>query len=190
MSIKLDFLFLNTPLLLILILLIIVLLFCFMQCYVYNSQPIMYNELDLKHDKKYNHTPTITQKINKIIELKDKEIKKNINILSGTIKETKKKMQENFEDLSVEEIRANLDTLDNLEINLTDFQNNDIVKIINTMALIQAQRIEDKDKIVDLLTNIYVLASIDNINKGNAASYKEYMKYKDLDNNIYYNQYR
>ena len=64
-----------------------------------------------------------------------------------------------------------------------------MVKIAKTMALIKSKRLANKAKIVDLLSNIYVLASIDNINKSNASSYKEYLNYQDLTNNIYYNQY-
>jgi len=190
MSIKLDLLFLNTPLLLILILLLIVLLFCFMQYYIYNSQPIMYNESDLKYDNIHKNNPQFTKKINKINELKDKEIKKNIKLLSETVKETKKKMQENFKDIPVEEIQSNLDALNTLESNIFDFETNDMVNITKTMELIKSKRLENKAKIVDLLTNIYVLYNMDNINKSNATAYREYLKYQDLSNNIYYNQYR
>ena len=177
MSIKIDLLFLNTPLLLILILLIIVLLFCFMQYYVYNSQPIIYNDSDLNYENNHKHNhkhhPHFTEKIDKIIELKDKEIKKNIKLLSQTIKETKNKLQDNFEDIPVEDLQANLDTLTTLESNLTEFEQIDMVKIAKTMALIKSKRLANKAKIVDLLSNIYVLASIDNINKSTASSYKE-----------------
>ena len=187
MSIKIELLFLNTPLLLLLILLLILLIFCYMQYYVYSSQPIMYNETDSKHTA---NKPYFADKINKIIKMKDTEIKKNIKLLSQIIKETK--LTENFEDIdiSVDDLQSNLDTLTTLESNLTDFENIDMSHIQSTMDLIKKQRMANKEKILDLLTNIYVLGNIDNINKGNAVSYKEYLKYQNLNNNKYYNQYR
>jgi hypothetical protein len=52
MSIKIDLLFLNNPLLLLLlILLMILLMFCFMQHYFYKFQPIMYDDSVLKSDR-------------------------------------------------------------------------------------------------------------------------------------------
>jgi len=71
-------------------------------------------------------------------------------------------------------------------LNNNTFMNN----IKNTMELIKKERIANKAKIVDFLTNIYVLASVDNINQSNAVSYNEYLKYNSLKNNIYNNQYR
>ena len=190
MSYKIEQLFINTPLLLLLILLMILLMFCFMQQYVYKFQPLIFNESDLIHNRNYNKKPCFNDKINKIIKLKDREIKKNIRLLSQTINETRKKLQENFNDISVDVLQSNLNTLDNLEFTIKDFENNDMNNIKSTMELIKTQRIANKAKIVDFLTNIYVLASIDNINKSNAVSYNEYLKYNTLNNNIYNNQYR
>ncbi len=160
-----------------------------MQCYIYNDQPIIYNESDLKYNNTHKIKPYITQKIDKIIELKDKEVKKNIKLLSQTIKETKKNLQENFDNIPIEDLQANLDTLNTLEYNLSDFEKTDLVDIGKTMEIVKTQRLANKKKIVDLLTNIYVLSTLDNINKGNASAYTEYLKYQNLNNNIYYNQY-
>ncbi len=199
MSYKIELLFLNTPLLLLLILLMILLMFCFMQHYVYKFQPIMYDDSVSYSDSdsetysdlnlKYKNNAYITNKINKIIELKDNEIKKNINLLSKTIKETKSQLQENFADIQPFDDIETTNLQSNLDI-FTDFENTDMSNIQQTMALIKSQRIANKAKIVDLLTNIYVLANIDNINKSNAASYKEYLKFSDPKYNKYYNQYK
>ena len=156
-----------------------------MQQYVYKFQPLIFNESDLIHNRHYNKKPCFNDKINKIIKLKEREIKKNIKLLSQTINETRKNLQENFNNISREDLKLNLNTLDNLEFNIIDFETNDIKNIQSTMELIKTQRIANKAKIVDFLTNIYVLASIDNINESNAVSYKEYLKYNNLKNNIY-----
>ncbi len=157
-----------------------------MQHYIYKSHALMYNESDLE-DNKNQH---FNDKINTIIELKDREIKKNIKLLSNIVNETKNKLQENFANIPDNELQANLDTLKLLESNIIDFENIDMNNIQKTMAVIKSQRLANKKKIIDILTNIYVLATIDNINKGNASAYKEYLKYQDpYKNNKYYRQY-
>jgi hypothetical protein len=185
MSFKIELLFLSTPLLFLLILLMLLLMFCFMQHYIYKSQSIMYNDSDLEHniDSRFN------DKINKINNLKDKEIKKNINFLSNIVKESKNKLQENFENIPVDDLQSNLDTLKTLEDNITDFEAVDLVNIKKTMALIKKERMANKAKIIDLLSNLYILASLDTINKGNAAAYKEYVTYQNPKQNIFYKQY-
>ena len=47
----------------------------------------------------------------------------------------------------------------------------------------------NKQAILELLTNIYVINYINFINKQNAESYKMFLKYEDPKNNKYYNQY-
>lgn len=187
MSIKIEMLLLNTPLLIILILLIILLLFCFMKHYFYKSQSLNYDESDLKN--KTINTKHFNDKITKIHDLKNMEIKKHIIILKNVIKEIRISLQEKFEDIGVEDLQANLDTLNMLENNITEFETTDLLTIQKTMELVKSQRLENKKKIVDLLTNIYILASIDNVNKSNAVSYREYLKYVSPKDNIYYKQY-
>ena len=188
MSIKIEMSLLNTPLLIILILLIILLIFCFMQHYLYKSQSLVYDETDLKY-KPTSHTKHFNDKINKIDELKNIEIRKNIIILQNLIKETRINLQEKFTDVSVEELQSNLDILNVLDDNIKDFETNDLLSIEKTMNLIKSQRIDNKKKIVDLLTNIYILGTVDTINKGNAVSYREYLKYVNPKDNVFYKQY-
>ena len=198
MSIKIDLLFLNNPLLLLLlILLMILLMFCFMQHYFYKFQPIMYDDSVLKSNNKVY----ITDKISKIIELKDKALKHNVKLLSEIIKDTKHKIQENFtnakdivkiqdfNDVPVDDLQKNLDMLFDLDSNIIDFENIDMANIQKTMTLIKSKRLENKDEIVKLLSNIYILEFINNINKDNISSYNEYTKYQDPKKNKYYGQY-
>lgn len=170
-----------------------------MQQYLYKLQKLNYDETDLNY-KTVNtvntintintkHTKHIDDKITKIHELKIIEIKKNIIILKNLIKETRINLEEKFTDISVEDLQSNLDILNVLETNLTDFETIDLISIKKTMDLVRSQRIANKKKIVDLLTNIYILASLDTINKGNAVSYREYLKYVSPKDNIYYKQY-
>ena len=188
MTIKIEMLLLNTPLLVILILLIILLLFCFMQHYLYKFQSLNYDETDLEY-KPTLITKHFSDKLTTIHKLKSIEIKKHITILKKIIKETKKNLQEKFTDVAVEDLQSNLDTLNILDDNIKDFENSDLLTIRKTMDLVKSQRLENKKKIIDLLTNIYILSSIDTINKSNAVSYREYLKYVSPKDNIYYKQY-
>jgi hypothetical protein len=57
------------------------------------------------------------------------------------------------------------------------------------LSVVNDIREKEKEEIINLLSNIYVIAYIDQINKANAESYKTYLKYGDIRNNPYYNQY-
>ena len=48
---------------------------------------------------------------------------------------------------------------------------------------------QDKRAILDLLTNIYIIAYINSTNRHNAEAYKVYLKYSKPENNKYYTQY-
>jgi len=48
---------------------------------------------------------------------------------------------------------------------------------------------QDKQAILDLLTNIYIIAYINSTNRHNAEAYKVFLKYNKPENNKYYNQY-
>jgi hypothetical protein len=50
-------------------------------------------------------------------------------------------------------------------------------------------RAENKQLILDTLTNIYIISYLDSLNRQNAETYKVYLKYKDPKNNKYYAQY-
>jgi len=175
---------LNTSLTLILILLMILLLFCLMQNYIYNSQPIRFIEPKIT----YNQYSEIN-KNDKNNESKLIEIKKKIIVLINLIKDSKENDKNNFEDIPVEDIQTYYDSLKELDNNVKEFETLDMVKIKKTMDDIKLQRMKDKEQIVNELSNLYVLLGIDHINKGNAISYNEFLKYQNPKKNIYYQQY-
>jgi hypothetical protein len=47
----------------------------------------------------------------------------------------------------------------------------------------------NKQQLINLLTNIYIIGYINHINKQNAESYKMYLKYNNPNKNKYYTQY-
>jgi len=213
MSTKIEMLILNTPMTLVLILLVILLIFCFLQHYIYNSQPIMYSDDDIKYKNKLSNRNQMVQrdqmvqsneintKITKINDLKNLAIKKHTIVLINLIKDTKENMQANmqtnmqenkqekFKDIPVEDIQANFDLLSELQTKIVDFEITDKVDIRNTMNLIRSQRIENKEKIENLLSNLYVLYTLDNINKENIVAYREFVKYEKPEENYFYNQF-
>ena len=50
-------------------------------------------------------------------------------------------------------------------------------------------RQQDKQAILDLLTNIYIIAYLNSNNRKNAEAHKVYLKYSNPKNNKYYSQY-
>ena len=52
-----------------------------------------------------------------------------------------------------------------------------------------ADRINNKELVLDTLTNVYIISYIDTINQHNAEAYKVYAKYHNPNTNKYYTQY-
>jgi len=179
--------FLNTPLTLILILLIILIIYCVMKYKLYNLQEIMYDEHDNTENIQHmNIKKNLGNISSEEINIK---IKYYIITLNDIIEKSKVKIKENFNGLSYNELQTNLTNLQSLTTNLNNFQTNDLVKIKNSISDISDKRLVNKDKILELLTNIYTLRYIEYINQGNAASYNEYNKYLSPKQNIFYKQY-
>ena len=187
--------FLNTPLTLILILLIILIIYCVMKYKLYNLQEIMYDEHDntdnTDNTENIQHINTNTKKNLSNISSEEINIKIKYYIitLNDIIDKSKVKIKENFDGLTYNELQSNLTNLQALTTNLNNFQTNDLVKIKNSISDISDKRLVNKDKILELLTNIYTLRYIEYINQGNAASYNEYNKYLSPKQNIFYKQY-
>jgi hypothetical protein len=81
---------------------------------------------------------------------------------------------------------SNLDNLQTwLDKNISELLN----KIKIELDKYNENREENKDKILILLTNIYVLNYIYKLNKDNAEVYKVYLKYNDPKKNMYYKPY-
>ena len=110
-------------------------------------------------------------------------------MLNKIIEDSKKYIQEKFEDISNEQAKFNIDNLKILSGNIDDIETASLVDIKKTIENVKAQRIINKQKILDTLTNIYVLRYLEIINKGTAASYHEFIKYQNPKENKYYKQY-
>ena len=79
--------------------------------------------------------------------------------------------------------------LDNLQSWLDTNTSELLNKIKIELDKYNENREENKDKILSLLTNIYVLNYIYKLNKDNAEVYKVYLKYNDPKKNMYYKPY-
>ena len=64
-----------------------------------------------------------------------------------------------------------------------------LAQISSDMQTASNIRQQDKKAILDLLTNIYIVAYINSNNRKNAEAYKVYSKYSNPKNNKYYSQY-
>lgn len=64
-----------------------------------------------------------------------------------------------------------------------------LAQISSDMQTASNIRQQDKKAILDLLTNIYIIAYINSNNRKNAEAYKVYSKYSNPKNNKYYSQY-
>ena len=169
--------FLNTPLTLLLILLIILIIFCVMKHKLYNLQSIMFDD-DITQNLKY-----ISPDSNNI------KIKEYIIILNDVIEKSKLKLKENFENLTQNDLDSELANLQLLSSNLANFNSTTLQNIRDVINNINGQRLINKAIILQLLTDIYTLKYIENVNQGNAITYNEYNKYISPKQNIYYKQY-
>ena len=110
-------------------------------------------------------------KSNQYLDSKTNIIKKLENIQNNNINRSK----ENFQM-----------TLDDFEKYWTDLQLiNSTVDNIDIDKMASANE-ENQKKMSNLLKTIYGIQYIDYVNKGNADSYKEYLKYKTPEANIFY----
>ena len=101
----------------------------------------------------------------------------------------KKKIQDNFANLTEEQLNYNINKLKSLIKKTVKYNEKDAPNIENIIQIIKTQRTKDRTDIIELLSNLYVLQNINNINGGNAVSYREFLKYKNPSQNIYYQQY-
>jgi hypothetical protein len=85
------------------------------------------------------------------------------------------------------------DSLNTLQVWLDENYNGDYGIMAKIKAEIQNTseiREMDKQALLNLLTNIYIINYVNYINKQNAESYKMFLKYNDIKKNKYYNQYQ
>lgn len=64
-----------------------------------------------------------------------------------------------------------------------------LAQISSELETASTIRQQNKQAILDLLTNIYIIAYINSTNRHNAEAYKVFLKYNKPENNKYYNQY-
>ena len=180
MSDKIVSPFLTKPLTLLLIILVILLIFCFMKAFFYKSQEVVFGN---SHSDSHSHNDTSNPKLHK------HNIKHNIIMLNKIIKDCKISIQEKFENITKTEAELNIIKLNELSKIINNIENENLEKIKTTIDNVKNQRFDNKQKILDVLTNIYILRYLEIINKGNAASYKEFIKYQNPKENTYYKQY-
>jgi len=171
--------FVKNTMTLLLIIIVIFIIFCFMKVFIYKSQSLMFDSNNDNNNDNRNINPE-TIKYN---------IKYNIISLNKVIEDSKIYINEKFVNITEDEITANLTNLNTLLNNLNTFETVDLVRIRSTIEEVGRQRIINKEKILNLLTNIYMLRYLEIINKTNAVSYKEYLKYQNPKSNMFYKQY-
>ena len=118
------------------------------------------------------------------------------DLISISKKNASNKLKEKFtidENLIIENdaINYNKQLDDYLQIldNTYYGENGLLNKIENQVKNANLNRIEEREKIINLLTNIYMSLYIDNIHKKQHEMYKTYLKYNDPKKNKYYSAY-
>jgi hypothetical protein len=178
--------FVKNTITLLLIIIVIFIIFCFMKVFIYKSQSLMFDsnsDNDNDNDNNNNDNNNINPETIKY------NIKYNIISLNKIIEDSKIYINEKFVNVTEDEITANLTILNTLLNNLNTFETVELVNISSTIEEVGRQRIINKEKILNLLTNIYMLRYLEIINKTNAVSYKEYLKYQNPKSNMFYKQY-
>ena len=143
-----------------------------MQYLFYKSHPINFDYSDNSDNSDNSEIKNINHNIKKLLKIIDNS-----------------KSKDNFLDFTPEELKANEANLEKLRAKLRNFNKKDAPLINDIISDILSQRIIDKALIIDVLSNTYVLQNLNNINKGNAVSYREFLKYKSPKQNIFYQQY-
>lgn len=106
-----------------------------------------------------------------------------------------KQLKENFgtDDLLLTTTAMSYNSdLDNLENSLNNnvYGENGMLEDIRVKILnLKDVRNQDKEALLKLLTNVFILKYIIYNNKLNGASYQEFLKYRKPENNKYYKQY-
>jgi len=174
MSNKIVSPFLNTPLTLLLMILIIIIIFCTMHQTCYKSQPVEFNN--------NTYLSNIDENINEKID-------ENIIKLHNIIEDSNITLKDKFVDISANELKQYSDSLKKLSVNINNLNTNDLLSIQKTINEVKKQKAINKQQILDVLTNIYILRYIDFVNQGNAVSYHEFVKYQNPNQNTFYKQY-
>ena len=163
---------------------IILVIFCFMYKFIYHNQSINF-VLDNTDNDNYIHIHKMNDYVN------DSDINISINnqidkLFNYIEKNRKPNIKENFL-LDNNDINTYTNNLITLKTHLNTYQAKDIENIKKTIKTIVDQRNLNKQQILDLLTNIYMIRYIERMNQINAISYKQYLKYINPKDNKFYN---
>jgi len=176
---------------------------------MYNNQTIKYSHDDHTDDHTDSHAGLhagshtglhsdshIKHNIIKLYDLDTKtydingKINKEISILFTMIEQnTKQKLKENFtiDTSTLQNYNANLGVL---QTYLATYQSSDLQNIKKIMKTVNDTALVGKQQILDLLTNIYMMRYLENINQINATTYKEFLKYESPSQNKFYKQWQ
>jgi hypothetical protein len=101
-------------------------------------------------------------------------------------------IKEKFKALTQEEADAIIQNINSVNYWIrNNYMGTNGIKVIIQSMIKNANNTKDanKETLLKLLTNIYVIEYIDSINRQNAESYKVFLKYSNPKNNKYYSQY-
>jgi hypothetical protein len=133
-----------------------------MYCIMYH---FIYNFKEIKYDNDDNYTDI------------DTDIDVNTNVDTDIINNIITK-SERFALISDDEAEQNLQNLKTLQTHLNTYNVTYLPQINSTVNDAKKKIANQEIKISNLLTNKYIIQYIDSINKANAASYREFIKYK------------
>lgn len=170
MLLKLSNPYFNPLVTLLLIIIIILIMFCIMSKFLYKSQHIQF-DYENENDSNY-------------------KIKQNILSINKILDDNRKKNQERFGDITVDDVQSNIEKLDLITQYMNDLESGDLQAVRDTIDKVKQLRLYSKEKILNLLTNIYMIRYIDFIKQGNAVSYQQYLAYQNPNTNKYYKQYQ
>jgi len=176
-----------------LILLVILVIFCILYLF-YNGQDfsklIYYDSsIDDKHVTMEIITHAKNNAIQQIKEMQNNALKNNQS-MNNNLKNKERFLVDNRQLLQNNAINYN-DSLDNIDewIKNINAPNGMMEQIKKQLLIASKLRLEEKENIIRNITDIYILAFLEQINKANAVSYKVFDKYKNPTENKYYKQY-
>ena len=172
--------------LLIILLILVIFCVCF---YIYNgfNMKNIDNKIDNNIDNKIDNKIVLLELMKKAKQNAEEKIKK-----MNKINNTKEKFLVDDRLLQKNDAINYYNSLNAIQSWLDNSYNgsNGILEQISSeLQTASTIRQQDKQAILDLLTNIYIVAYINSTNRHNAEAYKVFLKYSKPENNKYYTQY-
>ena len=159
---------------LLLIIFLILFMYCIMYHFIYKIKKIKYDnddnytdiDIDTDIDSDVNTDTDVNTDVNT-------DTNTDIDIINNMITKS-----ERFALISDDEAEQNLQNLKTLQTHLNTYNVTYLPQFNSTVNDAKNQIANQEIKISNLLTNKYIIQYIDSINKANAASYREFIKYK------------